>query len=44
VDVLASVVVDELGLAIADVEVPAGVQPGAQEIWLVAPRPRSART
>ena len=37
VDVLASVVVDEFGLAIADVTIPAGVQPGAQEIWLVAP-------
>ena len=37
VDVLASVVADEFGLAIADVKIPAGVQPGAQEIWLVAP-------
>ena len=37
VDVLASVVVDDFGLAVADVEIPAGVQPGAQEIWLVAP-------
>lgn len=36
-DVLASVVVDELGLAVADVTIPTGVQPGAQEIWLVAP-------
>jgi hypothetical protein len=37
VDVLASVVADEFGLAIADATIPAGVQPGAQEIWLVAP-------
>ena len=37
VDVLARVVVDEFGLAIADVKIPVGVQPGAQEIWLVAP-------
>ena len=37
VDVLASVVADEFGLAIAEVKIPAGVQPGAQEIWLVAP-------
>jgi hypothetical protein len=37
VDVLASVLADELGLAIADVEIPAGVQPGAQQISLVAP-------
>jgi hypothetical protein len=37
VDVLASVVVDGYGLATADVTIPAGVQPGAQEIWLVAP-------
>ena len=37
VDVLASVVVDDFGLAIADVQVPTGVQPGDQEIWLVAP-------
>ena len=34
---LASVVVDGYGLATADVTIPAGVQPGAQEIWLVAP-------
>ena len=37
VDVLASVVADDFGLAIADVNIPTGVQPGAQEIWLVAP-------
>jgi hypothetical protein len=37
VDVLASVVADDFGLAIADVQIPAAVQPGAQEIWLVAP-------
>ena len=37
VDVLASVVADDFGLAVADVNIPAGVQPGAQEIWLVAP-------
>ncbi len=37
VDVRASVVVDDFGLAIANVEIPAGVQPGAKEIWLVAP-------
>jgi hypothetical protein len=37
VDVLGSIVVDEFGLAIADVTIPAGVQPGAHEIWLVAP-------
>jgi len=36
VDVLASVVADDLGLALADVTIPTGVQPGAQEIWLVA--------
>jgi hypothetical protein len=36
VDVLASVVADELGLAIADVKIPAGVQPGAQQLWVVA--------
>ena len=34
---LASVVADDFGLAIADVTIPTGVQPGAQEIWLVAP-------
>ena len=37
VDVLASVVADDFGLAVADVDIPTGVQPGAQEIWLVAP-------
>lgn len=37
VDVLASVVADASGLAIADVDIPAGVQPGGREIWLVAP-------
>ena len=37
VDVLASVVADSFGFAITDVNIPAGVQPGAQEIWLVAP-------
>jgi hypothetical protein len=37
VDVLASVVVDESGLAVTDVDIPAGVQPGDQEIWLFAP-------
>ena len=37
VDVLARVVADDLGLAVADVDIPAGVQPGAQEVWLVAP-------
>jgi hypothetical protein len=37
IDVLASVVADGFGLAIADVTIPAGVQPGAKEIWLVAP-------
>jgi hypothetical protein len=37
VDVLASVVADGFGLAIADVTIPPGVQPGAHEIWLVAP-------
>ncbi len=36
-DVLASVVADDFGLAVADVNLPAGVQPGAQEIVLVAP-------
>jgi hypothetical protein len=35
--VLASVVADDFGLAVADVQIPAGVDPGAQEIWLVAP-------
>jgi hypothetical protein len=35
--VLASVVADNFGLAVADVQIPAGVDPGAQEIWLVAP-------
>ena len=35
--VLAEVVADDLGFAIADVKIPTGVQPGAQEIWLVAP-------
>jgi hypothetical protein len=34
---LATVVADDFGLAVADVQIPAGVQPGAQEIWLVAP-------
>jgi hypothetical protein len=37
VDVLASVVADDSGLAVTDVNIPAGVQPGAQQIWLVAP-------
>jgi hypothetical protein len=37
VDVLASIVVDDFGLATAEVTIPPGVQPGAQEIWLVAP-------
>ena len=37
VDVLASVVADDFGLAVTDVNIPAGVQPGAQQIWLVAP-------
>ena len=37
IDLLASVVVDAFGLAIADVVIPTGVQPGAQEVWLVAP-------
>ena len=37
VDVLASVVADQFGLAIADVKIPAGVQPGAMEIWLLSP-------
>ena len=35
--VLASVVADDFGLAVANVQIPAGVDPGAQEIWLVAP-------
>ena len=35
--VLAEVVADDLGFAITDVKIPTGVQPGAQEIWLVAP-------
>jgi hypothetical protein len=37
VQVLATPAADDLGLAIADVLIPAGVQPGAQQIWLVAP-------
>ena len=37
VSTLAEVVTDAFGLAIADVRIPAGVQPGAQEIWLVSP-------
>jgi hypothetical protein len=37
VDVLGTVVADEFGLAVADVTMPTGVQPGDQEIWLVAP-------
>jgi len=37
VDVLVEVHADEFGLAVADVTIPTGVQPGPQEIWLVAP-------
>ena len=37
VDLLASVVVDDFGLAVADVTIPTGIQPGDQELWLVAP-------
>jgi hypothetical protein len=37
VDVLATVVADDFGLAVADVDIPPGVQPKGQEIWLVAP-------
>jgi hypothetical protein len=37
VDEWATVGADSFGLAVADVDIPAGVQPGAQEIWLVAP-------
>ncbi len=37
VNVLASVVADDFGLAVADVTIPSGVQPGAHEVWLVAP-------
>jgi hypothetical protein len=36
VDVLTSVVADDFGVAVADVTIPAGVPPGAHEIWLVA--------
>ncbi len=35
--VLAEVVADDFGFAIVDVRIPTGVQPGVQEIWLVAP-------
>ena len=37
VEVLATVVADDFGLAVADVDIPPGVQPKGQEIWLVAP-------
>lgn len=36
VEVLASIGADAYGLAIADVTIPTGVQPGAQEVWLVS--------
>jgi len=36
VDLLASIVADQFGLAIAEVKIPPGFQPGVQEISLVA--------
>jgi hypothetical protein len=42
VDVLASVVADSFGFAITNVNIPAGVQPGTQEIDLVAPSATAA--